>query len=80
MTLFLHELRERSLSSLQEDYIVSRFNHSESAYIKQDMKSLFQVLTEHNSKSLVVRTECLEACGKVFRTVRVPISPTIRVT
>jgi transposase len=48
------------------------------ADIKQDLKSLQQVLIEDNGKSLVLRTECVGTCGKVFQAVGVAIPPTIR--
>jgi len=48
------------------------------ADIKQDLKSLQQVLVEDNGKSLVLRTECLGTCGKVFQSVGVAVPPTIR--
>jgi len=48
------------------------------ADIKQDLKSLQQVLIEDNGKSLVLRTECLGTCGKVFQAVGVAVPPTIR--
>lgn len=48
------------------------------ADIKQDLKSLQQVLIEDNGKSLALRTECVGTCGKVFRAVGVAIPPTIR--
>jgi transposase len=50
------------------------------ADIKQDLKSLQQVLIEDNGKSLVLRTECLGTCGKVFQPVGVAVPPTIRQT
>jgi transposase len=50
------------------------------ADIKQDLKSLQQVLIEDNGKSLVLRTECLGTCGKVFQSVGVAVPPTIRQT
>jgi len=46
--------------------------------IKQDLKSLQQVLIEDNGKSLVFRTECLGTCGKLFQAVGVAVPPTIR--
>lgn len=48
------------------------------ADIKQDLKSLQEVVIEDNSKSLALRTECIGACGKVFHAVGVAIPPTIR--
>jgi hypothetical protein len=48
------------------------------ADIKQDLKSLQQVLIEDNGRSLVLRTDCLGTCGKVFQAVGVAVPPTIR--
>jgi transposase len=48
------------------------------ADIKQDLKSLQEIVIEEQSKSLVVRTECKGTCGKVFQSVGVAIPPTIR--
>ena len=46
--------------------------------IKQDLKSLQEVVIEDNGKSLALRTECVGTCGKVFQAVGVAIPPTIR--
>jgi len=46
--------------------------------IKQDLKSLQEVVIEDNGKSLALRTECIGTCGKVFQAVGVAIPPTIR--
>ncbi|MDP3016441.1 MAG: hypothetical protein Q8N70_05140 [Deltaproteobacteria bacterium] len=48
------------------------------ADIKQDLKSLQEIVIEEQGKSLIVRTECKGACGKVFQFVGVAIPPTIR--
>jgi len=48
------------------------------ADIKQDLKSLQEVVIEDNDKSLALRTECVGTCGKVFQAVGVAIPPTIR--
>lgn len=48
------------------------------ADIKQDLKSLQQIVIEEQGKSLVVRSECKGTCGKVFQSVGVAIPPTIR--
>ena len=48
------------------------------ADIKQDLKSLQEVVIDDNGKSLSVRTECMGTCGKVFQAVGVAIPPTIR--
>jgi len=46
--------------------------------IKQDLKSLQEVVIEDNGKSLALRTECIGTCGNVFKAVRVALPPTIR--
>jgi transposase len=46
--------------------------------IKQDLKSLQEIVIEDNGKSLAIRSECLGTCGKVFQSVGVAIPPTIR--
>ena len=46
--------------------------------IKQDLKSLQEVVIEDKGKSLALRTECVGTCGKVFQAVGVAIPPTIR--
>lgn len=48
------------------------------ADIKQDLKSLQEVLIEDNGKSLALRTQCVRTCGKIFQAVGVAIPPTIR--
>lgn len=48
------------------------------ADIKQDLKSLQQILIEDNGKPLALRTECLGTCGKVFQAAGVAVPPTIR--
>ena len=48
------------------------------ADIKQDLKSLQQIFIEDGGKSLALRTECVDTCGKVFQAVGVAIPPTIR--
>ena len=48
------------------------------ADIKQDLKSLQEVLIDDNGKSLAIRTQCHRTCGKVFQAVGVAIPPTIR--
>jgi transposase len=47
------------------------------ADIKQDLKSLQEIVIEEQGKSLVVRSECKGTCGKVFQSVGVAIPPTI---
>lgn len=48
------------------------------ADIKQDLKSLQEIIIEDNGKRLAIRSECLGLCGKVFKSVGVAIPPTIR--
>lgn len=48
------------------------------ADIKQDLKSLQEVVIEDQGKSLALRTECVGTCGKVFQAVGVSIPPRIR--
>jgi len=48
------------------------------ADIKQDLKSLQEITIEDKGKTLVIRSECLGTCGKVFQAVGVAIPPTIR--
>ena len=52
-----------------------RFEWSE---IKQDLKSLQEIVIEDNGTSLTIRSECLGTCSKVFQSVGVAIPPTIR--
>ena len=46
--------------------------------IKQDLKSLQDINIEDNGKSLIIRSECLGICGKVFQAVGVALPATIR--
>ena len=48
------------------------------ADIKQDLKALQEITIEDRGKTLVLRSECLGACGKVFQAIGVAIPPTIR--
>jgi transposase len=48
------------------------------ADIKQDLKSLQEIVVEDNGKTLAIRSECKGVCGKVFQSVGVAIPPTIR--
>jgi transposase len=52
--------------------------HFEWSDIKQDLKSLQQIVIEENGKSLAIRSECLGTCGKIFQAVGVALPPTIR--
>jgi len=53
-------------------------NHFEWSEIKQDIKSLQEIVAEDNGKTLTVRSECKGVCGKVFQSVGVAIPPMIR--
>ena len=53
-------------------------NHFEWSEIKQDIKSLHEIVVEDNGKTLAIRSECKGVCGKVFQSVGVAIPPTIR--
>lgn len=46
--------------------------------IKQDLKSLQEVVIEENGKALAIRSECIGTCGKVFQSVGAALPPTIR--
>jgi hypothetical protein len=46
--------------------------------IKQDLRSLQEIVIEDNRKSLAIRSECLGSCGKIFQAVGVALPPTIR--
>jgi transposase len=46
--------------------------------IKQDLKSLQQIVIEENGKSLAIRSECVGICGKIFQAVGIALPPTIR--
>jgi len=70
LALVLRKELDRRLKAYGHDF--------EWADIKQDLKSLQQVLIEDNGKSLALRTECLGTCGKVFQAVGVAVPPTIR--
>jgi len=48
------------------------------ADIKQDLKALQEITIEDRGKTLMIRSECLGTCGKVFQAVGVAIPPTIR--
>jgi len=48
------------------------------ADMKQDLKSLQEVIIEDNGKTLALRTECVGTCSKLFQSVGVAIPPTIR--
>jgi transposase len=53
-------------------------HYFEWADIKQDLKSLQEVVIEDEAKSLALRTECIDTRGKVFQAAGVAIPPTIR--
>jgi transposase len=46
--------------------------------IKKDLKALQEITIEDNGRTLIIRSECLGTCGKVFQAVGVVIPPTIR--
>jgi transposase len=48
------------------------------ADIKQDLNALQEITIEDRGKTLIIRSECLGTCGKVFQAVGVAIPPTIR--
>jgi hypothetical protein len=48
------------------------------ADIKQDLKSLQEILIEDDGKKLAIRSECKGTCGKVFQAVKMAIPLTIR--
>jgi len=48
------------------------------ADIKQDLKALQEITIEDKGKTLVIRSECLRTCGKIFQAVGVAIPSTIR--
>jgi transposase len=61
------------------DSRLEKAGHSfEWADIKQDLEALQEVTIEEKNKTLAIRTECIETCGKVFQSVGVAIPPTIR--
>lgn len=70
LALLLRKELDRRLEEVQYSF--------EWADIKQDLKSLQEVVIEDNGKSLALRTECVGSCGKVFRATGVAIPPTIR--
>jgi transposase len=53
-------------------------HHFEWADIKRDLKALEEVAINDNGKSLLLRTECVGTCGRVFQAAGVAIPPTIR--
>ena len=48
------------------------------ADIKQDLKALQEITIDDRGKTLIIRSECLGTCGKIFQAVGVAIPPTIR--
>jgi len=46
--------------------------------IKQDLKSLQEITIEDSGRTMVIRSESLGTCGKVFQAVGVALPPTIR--
>lgn len=61
------------------DKILEKAGHCfEWAEIKQDLKALQEITIDDNGKTLIIRSECLGTCGKVFQAVGVAIPSTIR--
>lgn len=58
--------------------IESAGNSFEWPDIKQDLKSLQEVVIEEGGKRLAIRTQCEGICGKVFQAVGVAVPSTIR--
>jgi len=48
------------------------------ADIKQDLKSLQEIVIEDNGKRLAIRSECKGSCGRLFQSVGVAVPLTIR--
>jgi transposase len=48
------------------------------SHIKQDLKSLQEIVLEDNGKALAIRSKCLGICGKIFQAVGVALPATIR--
>jgi transposase len=46
--------------------------------IKQDLKELQEIVIQDNGKSLVIRSETVGICGKIFQSVGVAFPPTVR--
>ena len=46
--------------------------------VKQDIKSLEEVVIQEDGKKFAIRTECLGNTGKIFNSVGVAIPPTVR--
>ena len=70
LALVLRKELDRRLAQAGHDF--------EWADIKRDLKALEEVLIKENGKSLVLRTECIGTCGRIFQAVGVAIPPTIR--
>lgn len=61
------------------DRLLEKNNHNfEWKDIKQDLKSLQETIVEDKGKQLVIRTQSIGTCGKVFQAVGVAMPPTIR--
>lgn len=61
------------------DRRLEKAGHSfEWADIKQDLEALQEITIDDQGKTLVIRSECLGTCGKVFQAVGVAIPPIIR--
>ena len=46
--------------------------------IKQDLKSLQEIIIQDNGKKLAIRSECKGTCGNVFQAVKIAVPLTIR--
>ena len=46
--------------------------------IKQDLSALQEVKIEESDRRLIVRSQCVDVCGKIFQSVGVALPPTIR--
>lgn len=61
------------------DRLLEKNNHNfEWKDIKQDLKTLQETIVEEKEKQLVIRTQSIGTCGKVFQAVGVVMPPTIR--
>lgn len=61
------------------DRLLEKNNHNfEWKDIKQDLKALQETIVEENEKQLLIRTQSIGTCGKVFQAVGIAMPPTIR--
>jgi len=47
--------------------------------IREDLKSLQEVMIKSQDKTMILRTQVKGACGKIFQSTGVAIPPTIRI-